>query len=140
MNEHRDNSNRLSFDFDKIEGALYRKVTDTVVSVFCLEVASKKVTGFDEIAQDFKRGSAALGLEWDNWSGYTVVAQTTSAEPLVREISGYIEATFSFVANTVVAVTPTACIRQSISWCCRPGSPCGHSHCQLRRPAKARKT
>ena len=30
--------------------------------------------------------------------------------------------------------------RQDVGWCCHPGSPCGHSHCQRRRPAKARKT
>lgn len=95
MNEHRDNSDRLTFDFDTIEGGMYRSITDEVVSKFSLEVASKKVAGFDEVFQDFKKGNEVVGLEWDNWSGYTVVAKRTSAEPLVREIAGYISATFN---------------------------------------------
>jgi len=95
MNEHKDNSNRLSFDFDKIEGASYRKITDAVVSKYCLEVASKKIAGFDEVFQDFKKGNEVVGLEWDNWSGYTVVAKSTSAESLAREIAGYINATYN---------------------------------------------
>ncbi|MBL4826133.1 MAG: hypothetical protein JKY66_00200 [Spongiibacteraceae bacterium] len=95
MNEHRDNSNRLTFDFDKIDSDMYRRITDEVASKFLLEVASKKVSGFDETFQDFKRGNDVVGLEWDNWSGYSVVAKRTRAEPLVREIAGYINVKFN---------------------------------------------
>jgi hypothetical protein len=83
------------FDFEKIEGGMYRSVTDEIAAKFCLEVVSKEVAGFDEVFQDFKRGNEVVGLEWDNWSGYTVVAKGISAEPLVREIAGYISATFN---------------------------------------------
>ncbi|KZZ63170.1 hypothetical protein A3762_12655 [Oleiphilus sp. HI0125] len=95
MNEHRDNSNRLTFDFDNIEGEMYRKITDEVISNFSLEVATEKVAGFDEVFQDFKKGNDVIGLEWDNWSGYSVVAKITSAESLAKEIAGYINAKFN---------------------------------------------
>ena len=95
MNEHRDSSNRLTFDFCNIEAAQYSKITSEVVSHFSLEVSGKKVCGLDEVFQDFKRGNEVVGLEWDNWSGYIVNAKTKSAESTVREIAGYICATFN---------------------------------------------
>jgi hypothetical protein len=95
MNEHRDSSNRLTFDFDKIDGDKYRNITDDIVSKFSLEIATKKVVGLDEVFQDFKKGDEVIGLEWGNWSGYTVVAKRTSAESLVKEIAKYISAKFN---------------------------------------------
>lgn len=95
MNEHRDNSQRLTIDFDRIEAGMYKKITSDVVAKFELEVAGAKTSGLDEVFQDFKRGNDVVGLEWDNWSGYIVNAKTTTAEPLVREIAGYISATYN---------------------------------------------
>lgn len=95
MNEHRDNSDRLTIDFQHIESGLYKKITSNVVARFNLEFASTKISGLDEVFQDFKRGNDVIGLEWDNWSGYIVNAKTKTAEPLVREIAGYISATFN---------------------------------------------
>ena len=95
MSEHRDASERLTFDFDKIESAMYSKVTKAIVSKFNLEVASAKTQGIDEIFQDFKHENNIVGLEWDNWSGYIVNAKNKSAEPLVTEIANYVSATFN---------------------------------------------
>ncbi len=95
MNEHRDASGRLTFDFDKIPSGKYSKVTKGIVSEFSLEVADSKTSGLDEVFQDFKIGNEVVGLEWDNWSGYIVNAKTKTAEPLVRKIAGYISATFN---------------------------------------------
>ncbi len=64
-----------------------------VVAHFELEVASAKTSSPDVMFQDFKRGNDVVGLEWDSWSGYIVNAKTKAAEPLVREIAGYIGAT-----------------------------------------------
>jgi len=95
MNEHRDNSDRLTIDFHNIEAALYSKITSEIVTQFNLEIASAKTTGLDEVFQDFKRGNEVVSLEWDNWSGYIVNAKSKKAEPLVHEIAGYISATFN---------------------------------------------
>ena len=90
LKEHRDSSDRLTIDFDKIGSGMYSKITKAVVAQFNLEVASKKTCGLDEVFQDYKSGESIVGLEWDNWSGYIVNAKTKSAEPLVREIGAYI--------------------------------------------------
>lgn len=95
MNEHRDASGRLTFDFDEIPSGKYSKVTKAIISEFSLEAASAKTSGLDEVFQDFKRDSDIIGLEWDNWSGYIVNAKNKTAEPLVREIAGYISATYN---------------------------------------------
>lgn len=95
MNEHRDASERLTFDFESIESGRYGKITKAIVSEFGLEPAGDKTRGLDEVFQEFKRGNEVVGLEWDNWSGYIVNAKTKSAEPLVREIADYISAKFN---------------------------------------------
>jgi len=95
MSEHRDNSDRLTFDFSDISSGKYSKITKAVVSEFDLEVAGAKTRGLDEVFQDFKKGNEIVGLEWDNWSGYIVNAKVKSAEPLVREIASYISAKFN---------------------------------------------
>ena len=59
MNEYRDSSDRLTFDFRNIEAAEYSKITSEVVSHFSLEVSSTKTCSLDEVFQDFKRG-----LKW----------------------------------------------------------------------------
>lgn len=95
MNEHRDASERLTFNFNEIPSGRYSKVTKVVVTAFGLEVASSRTRGLDEIFQDFKKGNEVIGLEWDNWSGYIVNAKIKSAEPLAREIAGYVSAKFT---------------------------------------------
>lgn len=46
MNEHRDASNRLTYDFNEIEAGLYSAVTKAVVADFELEPANKiRATG-----------------------------------------------------------------------------------------------
>ncbi len=95
MDEHRDANNRLTYDFSKIEGSSYRKITDAIAKKFDLSVASGEVAGLDEVFQDFKQGSLVVGLEWNIWSGYSVVAKRAIAEPLAQEIASYISAEFN---------------------------------------------
>lgn len=95
MNGYKDSSDRLTFDFRSIEALMYSKITLDVVSKFRLEVAGTKISDLDVVFQDFKRDGEVVGLEWDIWSGYIVNAKTKSAEPLVREIAGYISAKFN---------------------------------------------
>ena len=49
------------------------------------------VTDFLAIVfQNYRRGEQIVGLEWDNWTGFTVVAQTSESESLVREIAAWL--------------------------------------------------
>jgi hypothetical protein len=95
LNEQRDKSGRLTIDFHGINAGMYKAITDEIIRKFDLEVAGSKTVGFDEVFQDFRQGNMVLSLEWDNWSGYIVNAKTDSAESLVREIAGYIGASFN---------------------------------------------
>ena len=90
MNEHRNASNQLTFDFDNISSWSYKKVTKSVVKHFNLQPVGKLTVGLDERFQEFKSGDLTVGLEWDNWSGYTIDAKNKEAEPMLREIANYI--------------------------------------------------
>ena len=94
MNEHRNASNQLTFDFDKINSWSYKKITKSVVKHFNLQPSNKLTVGLDEKFQEFKIDNQIIGLEWDNWSGYIVDAKNQEAEPLVREIAKYINDNF----------------------------------------------
>jgi hypothetical protein len=55
-----------------------------VAAAFGLSPMPGLVTnGYDFVFQDYSRGDLVVGLEWDNWMEFTVVAQTTESEPLV---------------------------------------------------------
>lgn len=95
MNEHRDASNRLTFDFDKIESGMYSKITNVVVAQFGLEAESTITKGLDEVFQNFRLHDEIIGLEWDNWSGYIVNAQSENAEPLAIKVGTYINENFN---------------------------------------------
>jgi hypothetical protein len=91
MFDERDCSGRLTFDFFQIESTLYVKLTKEIKESFNLHEASILVHGFDETFQDFKLDNKIVGLEWDIWSGYIVVAKNTEAEPLAEEIAIFID-------------------------------------------------
>ena len=93
MNETRDASNRVTFDFDNVDMEMYAEITQSVVETFNLKPKNKLLEGVEEIIQDFKKDKAVLGLEWDVWSGYTVVAKNKKAEELVRNVAEFISLT-----------------------------------------------
>lgn len=91
MYEHRDASERLMFDFDEIDSVQYSSITKSVAKQFRLESVAELVIGLDEMFQDYQHNEKIVGLEWDNWSGYMVVAKIKSAEDLARDIASFIE-------------------------------------------------
>ncbi len=90
MFEHRNASNQLTFDFDKTNLSSYKKITYSIVNNFDLQPSGKLIVGLDEMFQEFTSGNSSICLEWDNWSGYTIVAKNKEAEALLREIAKYI--------------------------------------------------
>ena len=95
MNEHRDASNRLTFDFEKVESGMYSKITNEVVRRFELEAESDITKGLDEVFQSFRLNDKVIGLEWDIWSGDCVNARDSNAESLAKEVANYIDDTFN---------------------------------------------
>jgi hypothetical protein len=87
----RDASWRLTFEMSRAPGGSYRPICDAVVATFHLTTHSELVTnGVDVVFQDYRLGDQVVGLEWDNWCGFMVVAKTPAAEPLVQEIAAWL--------------------------------------------------
>ena len=90
MNEYIDSSKRLTFDFSEIKTNDYSKITQGVVKKFNLTTASTFNIGIDEKFQDYKFGNLLIGLEWDIWSGYIVVAKNCDSEDIAKKIAEFI--------------------------------------------------
>lgn len=82
----RDNSGRLTFDLDCVEAPDYRAVADA----FALVPDGSFVVGPEQMFWDFHRDGQAVGLDWDIWMGFMVVAKTEGAESLVRDIATWL--------------------------------------------------
>lgn len=88
---HRDASGRLSFEMFKIPGEAYFTICQELATALQLEPIGTLVTDFGStLFQDYRRGSEVVGLEWDNWSGFIVVAKTPESEPLVEAIADWL--------------------------------------------------
>lgn len=94
MHEYRNVSQGLTFDFYEIDSVKYPSITKAVAKQFQLEPVGELVIGPDELFQEYQREGLRVGLEWDIWSGYIVVANTEAAEDLTRDIATFIEARF----------------------------------------------
>jgi hypothetical protein len=89
----RDATNRLVFEMSQMPARHYAEVVNDLVEVFGLVPDNNGVVIFLEAAfQNFRRGDAIVGLEWDIWSGFIVVANDIAAEGLVSEIADYMSA------------------------------------------------
>lgn len=104
MQEYRDASRRMTIDFYEIDAEKYPSITKAIVKQFQLEPAGELIIGLDELFQGFQREGQIVGLEWDHWSGFIVVAKTESAEDLVREIGAFIDKNFRIVWVTVMGI------------------------------------
>jgi len=95
MNEYRNSSEQLTYDFEHIKINNYFKVCKKIVKHFKLKESGQLVHGLDETFQEYKLGRFIIGLEWDIWSGYIVVAKNKQSEALVREIAEFINEAFA---------------------------------------------
>ena len=90
----RDASDRLTFELFYVPAGRFGPLCGAVAAAFQLTPQGEAVTnGVDVAFRDYRRGEQVVGLAWDNWTGFTVVAQTTASEPLVREIAEWLSRT-----------------------------------------------
>ena len=92
MSEHRDESGRLTYDFPDITAVAYADFVDSCVRNFNLQPAGPQTKAVDVVFQDFTSDGCVVGLEWDNWSGFVVVAKTKKSETLAQEVALHINA------------------------------------------------
>lgn len=88
----RDASNRLCFEMFDVDSLDYPGLAARVVEQFRLKPSSGLIVGLDAMFREYSDGACTVGLEWDNWSGFIVVAKTQNAEPLVEAIGAYLSA------------------------------------------------
>jgi hypothetical protein len=88
----RDASGRLTVDQTGIESSQYPAVCLALADAFGLTPDGDFVVGLEQIFWDFRRGEQKVGMDWDIWMEFMVVAKTPSAEPLVCEIGAWLDA------------------------------------------------
>jgi hypothetical protein len=87
---YRDASGRLTFEMIRISAESYREACGGIAAAFQLAQDNAPVTnGWDIVFQDYRRGKQVIGLEWDNWTEFTIVSKTTSSDSLVEEIGAW---------------------------------------------------
>lgn len=83
----RDASGRLTLDVSSVAAAEHSAICNEIAKAFSLIRDSQLIVGLDQMFWDFRRGEQVIGLDWDPWMGFMVVAKTPTAEPLVQEIA-----------------------------------------------------
>jgi hypothetical protein len=89
----RDASDRLTFTMFKLPADSYTPLCREIKERFGLTAVGERVAGLDVVFQNYRLGEQVVGLEWDNWSGFIVVAKHPQAEPLVQTIGSWLLST-----------------------------------------------
>ena len=91
MSFWRDSSDRLTWDLSGVEAEDFAAMCAAVSDAFHLVREGDLFVGLDGMYQDFRRDDHVVGLNWDCWFQFMVVAKSQSAESLVREIGAWLE-------------------------------------------------
>lgn len=84
---HRDSSNRLTFAVAEIPADQYAATCRELAGLLRLFPASEQVSSYDCAFRDYTDGARTVGLEWDIWFGFTIVAKDAASESLLEELS-----------------------------------------------------
>lgn len=87
----RDASQRLTYEINDYLADGYKAAKKKLAKEFGLFPLGFTIGTPDEVFQTLFRGRKRIGIEWDIWSGFIVVAKNTHSEILVREIAKYCE-------------------------------------------------
>ncbi|WP_444921773.1 hypothetical protein ACJJID_05190 [Microbulbifer sp. CnH-101-G] len=89
----RDFSGRLCYEINDLPLDNYKETKRALVKKFELCPFGITIYGLDEVFQSYMRGFKRVGIEWDVWSGFTIVAKSKRAENLVINMARYLEST-----------------------------------------------
>ena len=95
----RDHSDRLTIDSSSIAASDYPATCRAIADELGLTPDGEFVVGPDQMFWDFRRGSQVVGLDWDIWMGFMVVAKSDTSEPLVRDIAAWLNSKQSEVSR-----------------------------------------
>ena len=90
IEKRRDASKRLTVEIYSIEIENYIFLTSKIAEKFNLTPSSELIHGLDETFQDYTDEIHTIGLEWDIWSGYIIVAKDQKSEKLVNDIFNWL--------------------------------------------------
>ena len=83
----RDNKDRLTINFSKIPSLLYWWYKRRIIKKFDLKAVTSIVEDLDVKFQTFQSENGyKISLEWDTWSGFSIVALNKESEKLVMNI------------------------------------------------------
>ena len=86
----RDSSGRLTFDLPSVDTTDYPAVCRGIADALGLTPIDDIVIGSEQMFWDFQRGGQAVGLDWDTWMAFMVVAKSGASEPLLRDIAAWL--------------------------------------------------
>jgi hypothetical protein len=87
---HRDASDRFCCEAPKVSRGDYAELCNAISERFQLVSTGPEVSGLETVFREYRGRDGMIGLEWDIWSGFIVVAKDVATEPLVREISAFL--------------------------------------------------
>lgn len=87
----RDASARLTFALGQVSAAEYESLCAKIVTAFGLFPNTPRIDESDTSFQDFSQDEQLVGLEWDNWSGFRIVALTPTSEQSVCQIAAFLQ-------------------------------------------------
>jgi hypothetical protein len=83
----RDANERLTFIVPDVSAVGYPSMCRAIVDVFALTQDGELVIGPDQMFWNWRRGEHVIGLDWDIWMGFMLVAKSTASESLVHEVA-----------------------------------------------------
>lgn len=93
----------LIYSINKVEARQYHALCQLLAGAFHVRPVTKLIVGLDEIFQDYTDGTYTIGLEWDIWSGFMVVANSPDSEALVQKLAEYLAGRIDDFTSTPLA-------------------------------------
>ena len=87
----RDTSGRLTFDQPGVSAEAYVAICRQLADVFGLTPSGDMIIGPEQMFWGFQRGQVIIGLDWDIWMEFMVVAKSVESEALVTDIAAWFE-------------------------------------------------
>ena len=88
----RNSNHRLTIELFSISRKNYSFLSSLLEKNFNLVASDNLIDSFDEIFQTYTSTNKKynINLEWDNWSGYIIVANDIESEKLINEIYNWL--------------------------------------------------
>ncbi len=85
-----DSSGRLTFDLPGVAATDYPAVCRGIADALGLVPAGDIIIGPEQMFWDFQRGDQVVGLDWDIWMEFMVVAKSEASDSLVQDIAAWL--------------------------------------------------